>query len=205
MGRPDMNGGSCQDLAGKVAQALLEQGCTNLESKIGSYIASFGGNNWQTDRTLADRIPKDRSGSHYHRESVGRARRMLSKAGFLKVKRVFPGQTPEGADYASSHGTTSKFVRWSVLGVTRPPKSERRKQAERLCASERHTRLGPRYASTTALVAPEATITPGTQPVPDPELALVLDTWTASMQSLRARRAGSTPQGPARQGHGPPE
>jgi hypothetical protein len=198
--------GSCSELAGKVAVALLEQGATNLEAKIASYVASFGDTNWQTDKTLAAAIAKDRSGSHYHRESIGRARRMLTRAGFIHVKRIFPGQVPDGADYPSAHGTTSKAIRWKALGVTRPPKSERRKAAERARAAERHERLAkPRHAAPGA-INPETARRAPKSPKPDAELASVLRDFESLQQSARARRGTGEEQKPVpRQGPDPPD
>ncbi len=198
--------GSCSELAGKVAVALLEQGATNLEAKIASYVASFGDTNWQIDKTLAENIPKDRSGGRYHRESIGRARRMLTRAGFLHVKRIFPGQIPDGADYPSAHGTTSKGIRWKAVGVTRPPKSERRKAAERARAAERHERLAkPRHVAPGA-INPETTGRAPRSPKPDAELAQVLRDFESIQQSARARRGTGEEQKPVpRQGPDPPE
>ena len=198
--------GSCSELAGKVAVALLEQGATNLEAKIASYVASFGDTNWQIDKTLAENIPKDRSGGRYHRESIGRARRMLTRAGFLHVKRIFPGQIPDGADYPSAHGTTSKGIRWKSVGVTRPPKSERRKAAERARAAERHERLAkPRHVAPGA-INPETAGRAPRSPKPDAELASVLADFTSLQQSARAQRGTGDRQKPVpRQGPDPPE
>jgi hypothetical protein len=202
--------GSCSELAAKVAAALLEQGATNLEAKIGSYIASFGDTNWQIDRVLAQNLQKNRSGALYHRESIGRARRMLTRAGFLHVKRIFPGQVPEGADYPSAHGTTSKGIRWKAVGVTRPPKSERRKAAEQARAAERHERLAkPRYAAPGAIVGANPTHSTGRaprSPEPDAELASVLRDFESLQQSARAKRGTGDEQKPVpRQGPDPPE
>lgn len=198
--------GSCSELAAKVAAAALEQGATNLEAKILSYVASFGGSNWQIDRTLADTIAKDRTGAHYHRESIGRARRSLTRAGFLNVKRIFAGQIPPDAKYPSAHGTTSKSIRWSAVGVTRPPKSARRREAERQRALERRERLAtPRHAAPGAIV-PSQPIARGKPPEPDSELAQVLQDFVHCQQSARGRQgaAANTSAAPC-QGPDPPE
>lgn len=198
--------GSCSELAGKVAAALLEQGATNLESKIASYVASFGDTNWQTDKRLSEAIAKDRFGAHYHRESIGRARRMLTRAGFLHVKRIMPGQVPPGADYPAPHGTTSKGIRWKAVGVKRPPKSERRQMAAQAKAVERHERLAkPRHASPGA-INPETFGRAPKSPEPDAELAQVIAATTAAMTSLWARRGVGEEQKPTpRQGPDPPD
>lgn len=200
--------GSCPELAAKVAAALLEQGCTALEAKIASYVASFGDTNWQTDTRLAERIAKDRSGATYHPGSVARARRQLTRAGYLHSRRIMPGQVPPGADYPAPHGTTSKGIRWKAVGVTRPPKSERRKMAQQAKVVERHERLAkPRYAAPGAMTGanPNTAGRALTSPKPDPELASVLDAATASMQSLWARRGVVVEQTTPRQGPDPPE
>jgi hypothetical protein len=202
--------GSCSELAGKVAAALLEQGATNLEAKIGSYIASFGDTNWQTDSKLSKAIPKDRWGAHYHRESIGRARRMLTRAGFLHVKRIMPGVVPPGADYPAPHGTTSKGIRWKAVGVTRPPKSERRQMAQQAKALERHERLAkPRHTAPGAIVGTNPIDSTGRapkSPTPDPELASLLLDFVSTQQSARARRGTGEEQKPVpRQGPDPPD
>lgn len=197
--------GSCSELAAKVAAALLEQGATNLEAKIASYVASFGDTNWQTDAKLSQAIPKDRWGAHYHRESIGRARRMLTRAGFLHVKRIMPGVVPPGADYPAPHGTTSKGIRWKAVGVKRPPKSERRQMAAQAKAVERHERLArPRHASPGA-INPETFGPAPRSPEPDAELASLLRDFESLQQSARARRGTGDEQKPVpRQGPDPP-
>lgn len=199
--------GSCSELAAKVAAALLDQGATNLEAKIGSYIASFGDTNWQTDRKLSKAIPKDRWGAHYHRESIGRARRMLTRAGFLHVKRIMPGVVPPGADYPAPHGTTSKGIRWKAVGVTRPPKSERRAMAAQAKAVERHERLArSRHAAPGAINPETIGYRAPRSPKPDPELASVLADFESLQQSARARRGvGNETQPTPRQGPDPPD
>ena len=204
------DGGSCPELAAKVAAALLEQGCTNLEAKVASYIASFGDTNWQTDKRLSEKIAKDRWGAHYHRGSIARARRLLTRAGYLHSKRIKAGEVPPGASYQSPHGTTSKGIRWKAIGVARPPKSERRKMAEKAKAAERHERLAKaRHAATGALVRRDLQDSYGraqNSPEPDAELAQVIADTTAAMTSLWRRRGVGEEQKPTpRQGPDPPE
>lgn len=197
--------GSCSELAAKVAAALLDQGCTNLEAKIASYVASFGDTNWQTDSKLSQAIAKDRWGAHYHRESIGRARRLLTRAGILHVKRIMPGVVPPGADYPAPHGTTSKGIRWKAVGVKRPPKSERRAMAAQAKALERHERLAkPRHVAPGA-INPETSGRAPKSPPPDAEMASVLHEFVSSQQSLRARRGVGIEVKPTpRQGPDPP-
>ncbi len=187
-------------------RALLDQGATTLEAKIGSHIATFGGSNcFQTDARLSEAIAKP-GGGHYHPESIGRARRLMRTAGFLICKRIPPNHTPRGADYPSPHGTTSKYIRWSVLGVQRPPKHVQRQEAQQLRAAERHQRAQPRHAAPGAIFPPDTTTTTGRPPpAPDSELAQVLSEFLSSQQSVRERRAAPNQQGAARSGVDPPE
>lgn len=190
--------GGCHETAARVLRALLDQGCTPLESRIGAHVATFGGSNcFQTDSKLAQAIPKP-GGGHYHPESIGRARRSMKRAGFLHVKRIPPNHLPRGADYPTPHGTTSKYLRWSVLGVQRPPKQVQKREAAALRAAERHEHARPRYS---AIIDP-----PGRpSPAPDPELAQVLSDFESLQQSARAKRAAPTEQGAARSGMDPPD
>lgn len=195
--------GSCHELAARTAIGLLEQGCTALEARIGGHIASFGGNCWQTDRTLADVLTKPGNGK-YHRESVGRARRTLARAGFLNVKRIFAGQTPEGADFASSHGTTSKMIRWKTLEIQPPPKSVRRREAERHRAAERNAERQQRRLVAPGAIRPTI-FSERPPPPPDNELAQVLSDFTSAQQSARSQRTASIQRGAVRSGTDPPD
>lgn len=200
-------GGSCHELAARTAIALLEQGATALEARIAAHIASFGGTCWQTDGTLAGILTKPGEG-RYHRESIGRARRSLSRAGFLHVKRIFAGQTPDGADYPSSHGTTSKSVRWKHVGVSRPPKSVRRRESERHRAAERRERVGPRHSAAGAITTanpPPSTEHGRPPPTPDNELAQLLADFRSLQSSARAKRTASIEQDAVRSGTDPPD
>jgi hypothetical protein len=197
--------GGCHDTAAKVLRALLDQGATTLEARIGSHIATFGGSNcFQTDSRLSEAIPKP-GGGNYHPESIGRARRTMKRAGFLLCKRIAPNHLPRGADYPTPHGTTSKYIRWSVIGVQRPPKQVQKLEAKRLRAAERHQRLGPRYGASGAITPPNPTTTGRPTPPPDSELAQVLADFESIQQSARAKRTAPTPQGAVRSGADPPE
>lgn len=197
--------GGCHDTAAKVLRALLDHGATTLEARIGSHIATFGGSNcFQTDRRLSDAIPKP-GGGRYHPESIGRARRTMKRAGFLLCKRIPPNHLPRGADYPTPHGTTSKYIRWSVIGIQRPPKQIQRLEAKRLRAEERHERLGPRYGASGAITPPNPTTTTGRPPPPpDSELAQVLSDFESLQQSARAKRTAPSQQGAVRSGVDPP-
>jgi len=194
--------GGCHDTAARVLQSLLDQGATTLEAKIGSHIATFGGSNcFQTYERLSEAIKKP-GGGRYHFESVGRSVRLMKRAGFVIVKRIPPNHLPRGADYPTPHGTTSKYLRWGVLGVKRPPKSVRHKEATAARAAERHERAAPRYAAPGAIVPSDVSGRPPKPP--DGELAQVLSDFESLQQSALDRRTAPTTRGAVRQGRGPP-
>lgn len=115
-------------------------GATNLQAKIGAHIASFGFPCWQTDGRMRQVIKRS-DGRRYHRDSIGRARRLLAKAGLLESKRIFPNQIPEGAKYRSTYGTTQKQIKWSAIGLRNPiSKAEARKRRELLHAEDKQAR-----------------------------------------------------------------
>lgn len=196
--------GGCHETAAKVARSLLENGCTRLETRIGAHIATFGGANcFQTDRRLSEILAKP-GGGRYHPESIGRARRTMKRAGFLIVKRISPNHLPRGADYRTPHGTTSKYLRWRVIGVKRPPRAVQRQEANSLRAAERHERAVARYAAPGAIVPANPIEHGRPSPAPDGELAQVLDDFIAQ-QSARAKRTASIQQGAVRSGRSPPD
>jgi hypothetical protein len=127
--------GSHDRAAEVVARALLEEGATNLQAKLGAHVASFGDHCWQTDSVVREMLRRS-DGRLYHRESIGRARRLMARRGWIGSTRVFPLQVPQGARFRSTHGTTSKHIAWKVLGlrnpVTRGERRERKKQAARI-------------------------------------------------------------------------
>lgn len=193
--------GGCHETAARVAVALLEQGCTPLEARIGSHIATFGGANcFQNDTRLSEALLKP-GGGKYHPESIGRARRTMRRAGYIVCRRIPPNHVPRGADYPTPHGTTSKYLRWSVLKVQRPPKAQQREQAKRLRAAERHDHARPRHVASGAIV-PSIPVRP--TPPPDGELAQVLSDFESCQQSALDRRAAANQQAVARPGRDPP-
>jgi hypothetical protein len=113
-----------------VLQALIEKGATNLQAKVGAKVASFGEHCWISDTQMRTLIKRG-DGRAYHRESIGRARRLLARAGCIESKRVFPQQTPIGAKYRSTHGTTSKRILWKTLGLKSPMTRGDRKERAR--------------------------------------------------------------------------
>jgi hypothetical protein len=123
-----------------VARALLESGATNLQAKLGAEIAARGDHCWISDTRMREALVKP-SGGQYHRESIGRARRLMARAGWIESKRIFPQQKPDGAKHPSTHGTTSKRILWKTLGLRSPmTRGERRK---RRIEEEKATRRRP--------------------------------------------------------------
>jgi hypothetical protein len=162
-----VNPGSHDRAAEVVARALLELGATNLQAKLGAHVASFGDKCWQTDSTVKQ-ILRRSDGRQYHRESIGRARRLMAQRGWIGSARIFPLQTPPGARFRSTHGTTSKSIAWKVLGlrnpVTRGERRERRKEAQRVELNPFTPPRPRRVALEPALVALVGGI--GSMPVP---------------------------------------
>jgi len=162
--------GSHDRAAEVVARALLEEGATNLQAKLGAHVASFGDHCWQTDAVVREMLRRS-DGRLYHRESIGRARRLMARRGWIGSTRVFPLQVPAGARFRSTHGTTSKHIAWKVLGlrnpVTRGERRERKKQAQRIERIEHEQPFTPprrRVALEPSLVALVGGI--GSMPVP---------------------------------------
>jgi hypothetical protein len=151
-----------------VARALLENGATNLQAKLGAEIASRGNTDWLTDKETSKFLVKPGGGS-YHRESIGRARRLMSRAGWIESKRIYPTKIPDGAKYTSPHGTTSKRILWKTLGLrspmTRGDRKKRRIEQERITrrppraeteapARARHVAIPPELAAMVAGIGP---------------------------------------------------
>jgi hypothetical protein len=151
-----------------VARALLELGATNLQAKLGAEIASRGDTSWLTDEESGKFIRKPGGGA-YHRESIGRARRLMSRAGWIESKRIFPQHKPDRAKYTTPHGTTSKRILWKTLGLkspmTRGDRKKRRIEQERIThpprgaapetpARARHAAIPPELARMVAGIGP---------------------------------------------------
>lgn len=129
-------------MAGEVAgSTLLRLGATNLQAKLGAEIASRGDSCWVNDRKMAEEVLRRSDGRRYHRESVGRARRLMARRGWIGSERVFPFTKPKGAKHHTAHGTTNKWISWKVLGVknpmTRGDRRERTREQIRADQAER--------------------------------------------------------------------
>ena len=132
-----MTGGSHERAAQVAARAFLgTPGVTYLQAKIGAHVASFGGQCWQTDNVVREALRRS-DGRQYHRESIGRARRILARRGLIGSKRIFPSQRlPTG--WRSSQGTTNKHIVWKALGVRDPvTRGEKREAKLEHAASDR--------------------------------------------------------------------
>ena len=129
-----MNPGSHEVAADIVGRALLDQGATNLQAKLGAFVASYGDTCFRSDVAAQDTLKRS-DGRKYHRESIGRARRMMARRGWIQSTRVYPQQVPKGAKHPTTHGTTDKSIVWKTLGLRNPmsrgEKRERRKEQQR--------------------------------------------------------------------------
>lgn len=134
-----LKAGQCDRPAEVVASRLLALGATNLQAKLGKEIASIGGQDWRTDTTLRELLRRW-DGRPYHRESIGRARRLMARRGWLGVRRIFAAQPlpslPGHRVYKSSHGTTNKTICWAALGVSNPLKKREQRDARRAAEND---------------------------------------------------------------------
>jgi hypothetical protein len=110
--------GSHDHAASIAARRALEAGLTRLGIALVTHVAARG-TNFQTDVVLQDEIRRP-DGRAYHRESIGRKRRELTRAGYLSAQRIFPGQRPPGATYRTSHGVVATKVLWEAFRVSAP-------------------------------------------------------------------------------------
>lgn len=174
--------GSCNRARQLALGALVDHGCTNLEARVGAHVASFGSVCWQTDGVIREILERD-YGRTYHRESIARARRTLTKAKFMRANRLLPGQRVQGMRHGSTHGTTAKWFSWSCLKLKNPHSRRERAIQQQQEAAERHRAAQkqremsePQYSALTTIVNPPAP--------PDAELAKVL----AEFEAIQARR-----------------
>jgi hypothetical protein len=110
--------GSHDHAAAIAARKGLDAGLTRLGIALLTHVASRG-TNFQTDNQVRGELTKP-DGTRYHRESIGRKRREITRAGLLSGKRYYPGQRPPGATYRTSHGCVATVVVWSALKVSAP-------------------------------------------------------------------------------------
>lgn len=110
--------GSHDHAAAVAARRALDAGLTRLGIAFVTHVASRGVN-FQTDDQVRDEIKRP-DGRAYHRESIGRKRRELTRAGMLSARRLYPGQRPPGAKFRTPHGCVVTAVVWQALRVTAP-------------------------------------------------------------------------------------
>lgn len=197
--------GSSDHAAEVAARAFLDRGCTNLECKIAAHVASFGGVCWQTDRKLQEQLRRP-DGNPYHRESIGRARRQLSRMGLLRSRRIYPGQKPDPkARFASAHGTTANAIAWREIGIRNPLTRGERRRARLRQETPPPRSVAPRYSSPPPTLTPAATLPP-TDPlarqIAETERALSRH-WTAPSSASALDAAPSS--APGTSATGPPE
>lgn len=135
--------GSHDHAAAIAARKGLDAGLTRLGIAVLTHVASRG-TNFQTDNQMRGEITKP-DGTRYHRESIGRKRREITRAGMLSARRYYPGQKPPGATYRSPHGCVASTVVWAALKVSAPVlRGARRLERVRARAAEPHAPERPR-------------------------------------------------------------
>jgi hypothetical protein len=110
--------GSHDHAASIAARKGLDAGLTRLGIALLTHVASRG-TNFQTDAQVSGEITRP-DGRRYHRESIGRKRREITRSGLLSAKRYYPGQRPPGATYRTPHGCVATVVLWQALKVSAP-------------------------------------------------------------------------------------
>lgn len=150
-----------------VAGALLAKGFTNLQVKLGKEIAERGATCWINDVRMREVLVKP-GGGKYHRESIGRARRLMARTGVIESKRIYPQHIPDGAQRRTPSGTTSKRIMWKALGLRNPMTRGDRKlrlteQRKEVAISEA-PRARPRVALIPELEAMLARVGPSADP-----------------------------------------
>ncbi len=139
-----MTPGSHEIAADIVGRALLDQGATNLQAKLGAFVASYGDTCFRDDKATQS-VLKRSDGRQYHRESIGRARRLMARRGWIESTRVFPQHVPAGAKHPSNHGTTTKRILWKTLGLRNPmSRGEKRERRQRKLESPPSPEYTPR-------------------------------------------------------------
>jgi hypothetical protein len=119
---------------------LVRAGVTPLELSLALHVAARGEQCWETDNAVREYLRRPNDGRHYHRESIGRARRHLTRRGLIGAKRLMPRMTlPSGE--RTSCGTTTKWINWKKLGVRNPLTKAERREAR---THERVVRRGRR-------------------------------------------------------------
>lgn len=182
--------GSCERARQLALAGLVDNGCTPLEARVGAQVAAYGECNFLTDAQLRENLERD-FGRTYHRGSIARSRRTITRAGFIQVKRLFPGQKVQRMKRASPHGTTAKYFRWDAVGIRQNPHSKRERMIHAAMAEAERKRIEragkPRYSAP----VPNAAEAVSTRPPPDPTLDSVLQEFISTQQSRL--KAASTP------------
>lgn len=138
-----MRPGSCDRAAEVAVSALIKAGATTLQARLGRHIASRGVECWETDAAVREQIAKE-SGRYYHRESIGRGRRDMTRRGWIGSRRIFPQQKlPNG--HRCAQGTTTKYIDWGKFGVRNPlTRGERREARQKQKRADYVAELEPR-------------------------------------------------------------
>jgi hypothetical protein len=133
--------GSHDHAADRAARGAVEAGLATLAAKIVVHVAGRG-LDWQNDAELAAELERP-DGRRYHRESIGRSRRELAKAGYIESRRLMPGAPlPNRAKYGRTRaGTTVKHVVWARFRLQAPTaRGARTRQRQSFIREQREQR-----------------------------------------------------------------
>lgn len=132
--------GSHERCAQVAAPALVRAGVTPLELQIALHVAARGEQSWETDSAVRRYLRRPCDGRPYHTESIGRARRHLTRRGLIGARRIMPQMTlPNGK--RSTCGTTTKWIEWKSLGVRNPLTKAERRESRRAIGERQHQRI----------------------------------------------------------------
>ena len=168
-------------------------GATPLEALIVGDSASYGDVCFVDDRNQAAQIVQ-RNGRNPHPRSVARARRNAKAKGLLHYDRVMPGQTPPGARYSSTGGTTAKSVNFQAFRAKDPLTRRERRQIQKRRNAMEGGRHSPKVSEP---VSPEVTqpkdrprYSGAIAPLPEmpADLAEVVGQFIEGQQAKQARR-----------------
>lgn len=183
--------GSCERARQLALAGLIDHGCTPLEARVGAQVAAYGDCNFLTDRRLREELERD-FGRTYHRESIARSRRTIAQAGFIQVKRLYPGQKVQAMKRPTPHGTTAKYFRWGAVGIRKNPHSKRERLIRAAMADAERKRVERAAKARYSAPVPNAAEAVSTRPPPDPTLDSVLQEFL-STQRHRVEAASQAP------------
>jgi hypothetical protein len=174
--------------------ALVDNGCTPLEARVGAQVAAYGECNFLTDARLRENLERDFRRT-YHRESIARARRTITRAGFIQAKRLYSGEKVQQMKRGSPHGTTAKYFRWDSIGVRRSPHSKRERMIRGAMAEAERKRVERAARARYSTPVPNAAEAVSTRPPVDHTLESVLQEFlTVQRDRVKATSAPPAPE-----------